>query len=261
MTALPLTGRRIVVTRAQQQSRSLGQLLEQAGAEVLLMPTIETVPPGSYTPLDTALMDAASYDWLVVTSPNAVRVIGERLRLLELPVAALAHLRVAAVGPTTSHAARQMGLKVAVIPEQYVGEALAETLAPQVQGSRVLLVRAAVARDVVPAALTAAGARVTIADAYQTVMPADAAERARAIFGGDPLPDAVVFTSGLTVAHLLTALGNERLVLPPAVACVSIGPVTSVALRQAGLVVAAEAKAATLERVVEACVELFAPSL
>ena len=117
--------------------------------------------------------------------------------------------------------------------------------------------RAAVARDVVPQALKAAGAQVTVVDAYRTVVPADAVGRARAVFTDEPLPDAVVFTSGSTVWHLLDVLREAGLAFPPQVACVSIGPVTSAALREAGLVVAAEAETASLDALVDACVRLF----
>jgi uroporphyrinogen-III synthase len=122
----------------------------------------------------------------------------------------------------------------------------------------VLLVRAAIARDVVPDALIAAGAQVTVVDAYRTVIPADAVERAREIFEANLLPDAVVFTSGSTVNHLLDVLREARLVFPRSVACVSIGPVTSAALRDAGLIVTAEAETASLDDLVESCVRLFA---
>ena len=137
-------------------------------------------------------------------------------------------------------------------------DALADALAERVRGQRVLLVRAAVARDVVPEALRAVGAEVVIVDAYRTVVPADAAGRARAIFGAESLPDAVVFTSGSTVTHLLDVLRDAGLAFPSQVACVSIGPVTSVALRDAGLVVAAAAATASLDGLVDACVRFLA---
>ena len=258
MTAGPLTGRRIVVTRAAQQSGGVRERLELQGAEVLLLPTIEIVPPESYAPLDAALRQAGDFDWLVVTSANAVRVMDERLTALGLGAQSLAHLRCAAVGPSTAEALRSMGLRVDVVPERYVGETLADALAERVRGQRVLLVRAAVARDVVPEALRAVGAEVVIVDAYRTVVPADAAGRARAIFGAESLPDAVVFTSGSTVTHLLDVLREAGLVFPRDVPCVSIGPVTSAALHEAGLVVAAEAESASLDGLVEACVRLFA---
>jgi uroporphyrinogen-III synthase len=246
------------VTRAERQSGGLRERLEQHGAEVLLLPTIETAPPESYEALDDALRDTKRFAWLVVTSANAVRVIGERLTDRGLGVERLAHLRSAAVGPSTAEALRGLGLAVDVVPERYVGEALAHALADRVRGQRVLLVRAAVARDVVPDALSAAGAAVTVVDAYRTVVPADAVERARAILGAASFPDAVVFTSGSTVMHLLDVLRDAGLAFPPQVACVSIGPVTSGALREAGLVVAEEATTASLDALVDACVRLLA---
>lgn len=258
MSTGPLTGRRIVVTRAERQSGGLRERLEGQGAEVLLLPTIETVPPESYQPLDDALREAKRFAWLVVTSANTVRVIGERLTALGLDTQSLSHLRCAAVGPSTAEALRSLGLAVEVVPERYVGEALAAALADRVRGQRVLLVRAAVARDVVPEMLKTAGASVTIVDAYRTVVPADALERARAVFGTGLLPDAVVFTSGSTVTHLLDVLRDAGLAFPREVACVSIGPVTSAALRDAGLVVAAEAKTASLDALVTACLQRFA---
>ncbi len=258
MTAGPLAGRRIVVTRAERQSGGLRERLERQGAEVLLLPTIEIVPPDSYAPLDDALREAREFAWLVITSANAVRVIGERLVALGLAAESLAHLHCAAVGPSTAEALRALGLAVDMVPERYVGEALADALKDHARGQRVLVVRAAAARDVVPNALAAAGARVTVVDAYRTVIPADAAERARAVFDDEPLPDAVVFTSGSTVTHLLDVLRDAGLTFPPQVACVSIGPVTSAALHDAGLGVATEAETASLDALVSACVHLLA---
>jgi uroporphyrinogen-III synthase len=257
MTSRPLDGRRIVITRAQRQSGGLREQLEQQGAEVVLLPTIEMAPPDSYAPLDAALREAKRFAWLVVTSANAVRVIGERLAVLGLAPQSLAHMRCAAVGPSTAEALRSLGLAVEVVPERYIGDALADALKDRVRGQSVLLVRAAVARDVVPDALTASGAAVTVVDAYRTIVPADAVERARSIFGVESLPDAVVFTSGSTVTHLLDVLRDAGLAFPAQVACVSIGPVTSAELRDAELVVAAEAETASLDGLVDACVRLL----
>ena len=257
MSAGPLSGRRIVVTRAARQSGGLQERLERQGAEVLLLPTIEFAAPDSYQPLDDALRRASSFDWLVVTSANAARVIGERVTALGLPSASLRHLRCAAVGRATGEALRDLGLAVEVVPEHSVAEALAEALVDRVRGQRVLLVRAAVARDVVPDVLATVGASVTIVDAYRTVIPPNTADQAREIFGSELLPDAVVFTSGSTVMHLLNVLCDAALSFPPQVACISIGPVTSAALRDAGLRVAAEAETASLDSLVDACVTLF----
>jgi uroporphyrinogen-III synthase len=259
VSAGPLAGRRIVVTRATRQSGGLQERLERQGADVLLLPTIEIAPPESYGPLDDALRNVRLFQWLVVTSANAVRVIGERLVEVGLTPAPLGQLRCAAVGRATADALRALGLAVEVVPERAVGDALAASLADRVRGQRVLLVRAAAARDVVPDALTTAGASVMIVDAYRTVVPADAVGHAHAIFDAEPFPDAVMFTSGSTVTHLLDVLRDAGISFPAQVACVSIGPVTSTALRDAGLRVAAEAEAASLDALVDACVRLFQP--
>lgn len=257
MNAGPLAGRRIVVTRAARQSGGLQERLEWQGAEVVLLPTIEIVPPESYGPLDDALRRAAEFDWLLVTSANAVRVIGDRLAALGTTPAVLEHLRCAVVGRATADALCELGLKVEVVPERAVGEALADALVDRVREKRVLLVRAAAARDVVPEALIAAGASVVVVDAYRTVIPENAAERARAVFGGESLADAVVFTSGSTVMHLLDVLREAEVSFPSHVACVSIGPVTSATLRDAGLTIATEAATASLDSLVDACVRLY----
>jgi uroporphyrinogen-III synthase len=259
MTLGPLSGRRIVVTRAQRQSGGLRERLEQLGAKVILLPTIEVVPPDSYAPLDDALRRASEFDWLVVTSANSVRVIGERLTALGIARVSLLHLLCAAIGRATADALSGLGLSTEVVPDYAVGEFLAESLTDCVRGQRVLLVRAVAARDVVPDALVAAGASVTAVDAYQTVAAADAVERARVVFGDTLLPDAVVFTSGSTVTHLLDALHDAGIAFPREVACISIGPVTSATLRDRGLDVAVEAETASLEGLVAAFRWLFAP--
>ncbi len=200
----------------------------------------------------------SSLHWLVVTSANAVRVIGERLTALGLRVGVACASALRGCWSFDGRGAARPwaygGGCAGAICRRGAGGALAD----RVRGQRVLLVRAAVARDVVPEVFKAAGATVTIVDAYRTVVPADAVERAKAIFGAELLPDAVVFTSGSTVTHLLDVLREAGLVLPRDVACVSIGPVTSAALRDAGLSVAAEAATASLDGLVDACVRLFA---
>jgi uroporphyrinogen-III synthase len=258
MKSGPLTGKRIVVTRAARQGGGLQDRLAGLGAEVILLPTIEIVPPDSYAPLDDALQHAAEFDWLVVTSANAVRVIQERLMALGIPPIALSRWLCAAIGRATADALPAIGLNADVVPDYAVGESLADALTDCVRGARVLLVRAAAARDVVPDALAAEGVSVTVVDAYRTISPADTVERTREVFGNARLPDAVVFTSGSTVTHLVDALRAARIALPPEIACISIGPVTSTALREAGIVVAAQAEEASLEGLIGALRRLYA---
>jgi uroporphyrinogen-III synthase len=238
----PLVNKTIVVTRAQHQAGRLSGELEALGAHVIELPTIEIAAPDSYEPLDAALRNLRQYQWLVVTSANTVRVLCERMELLGLTEASFAGIRSAAVGQATAQALQKLGLRVDAIPKEYVGESLVEALRAHVSGARILLARAAVARDVVPEALRRLGATVDIVDAYKTVIPAKSAALLREIFTEQILPDAITFTSSSTASNffqLLHDAGLER--SPEALRAVSIGPVTSATLRKLGWVPSAEA--------------------
>ncbi len=240
----PLEGKRVVVTRARSQASSLVIALTALGAEVIELPTIETVPLDSYDHLDNALRAIESYRWLIVTSANTVRVLAERMTTLGIEPSALAPLRKAAIGSATAKAMQEQGINVDVVPEQYVAESLLKVLGNQIGGSRILLARAAIARDIIPEALSRRGAIVDVIDAYSTVIPEGAVDRVRKVFS-DPsrLPDAVTFTSSSTVKHFFQLFGEARLNgIPEAIAALSIGPITSQTLREHGWEPAAEAK-------------------
>src|SRR5689334_14634541 len=167
----PLRRRRILTTRASRQSGGLARPLREMGAEVVEIPTIEIKPPTSYKALDAALKNISKYDWLILTSVNGVEALFARLKKLRIKPAKLAHLQMAAIGPATQREIEKQGLKVAVTPDRYVAEAVVEALKDKTKGRRVLLVRAKVARDVLPIELRKAGARVDVAEAYETHVP------------------------------------------------------------------------------------------
>src|ERR1700721_2506169 len=143
----PLDGRRILITRARHQAGRLAEALEAQGAEVLRLPTIEIVPPETYAHLDAVLEVISGFDWLIVTSANGAAALADRMHFLGLPPERLQHLRVAAIGPATAVAVGRIGLKVSAMPEEYVAEAVVAMLREKVRGQRILLARAAVARD------------------------------------------------------------------------------------------------------------------
>ena len=174
MNALPLAGRRVLVTRAAHQAGKLSEGLRALGAEPVEVPVIEIQPPLDFAPLDRALRELDSYDWLILTSANTVRALAKRAAKLGLSLAAATHLNISAIGEATAEATRQAGLAVALVPESYVAESLTRSLAVQTCGKKVLLARAAVARDVIPHALRAAGATVDVVDAYRNVIPSSA---------------------------------------------------------------------------------------
>src|SRR5690349_21660792 len=194
VTSGPLAGKRIVITRAHRQADGLSSLLKQFGAEVVEAPVIEIREPDSYDPLDSAINDILQYDWLILTSVNGVEALFSRLEPLGLSIDSLQHLKIAAIGPATEERIQDHGLVVDLVPSRYVAEEVVHMLRKQVKGERVLLVRAKVARDVIPEELRAAGAQVDVVEAYQTVIPDGAKERLQKIFDDSEPPDAITFT-------------------------------------------------------------------
>ena len=249
---LPLKNIRILITRTQDRASELAARLEERGATVLVIPTIEIVPPDSYAPLDSALQQLESYDWLLFTSANAVEVFAKRRNPLLVP------RRIAVIGPATAKAVNEIGLPVDLCPPKYIAESLAEALAPEVPGKKVLLIRAFEARDVVPDALAAAGALVTIAEAYRTQLPQSSIPAIQKLFSSpENYPDAVTFTSASTARNLVMLLEAADLALPSGIALASIGPITSQALHELGYAATIEAAEPTLAALVAAMERYF----
>ena len=241
MNSLPLTGRRVLVTRAAHQAGRLSKGLRALGAEPVEVPVLEIRPPESFEPLDAAIREMNSYNWLILTSVNAVQALAERASFWGISLINLAFPPVAAIGKSTAEAACKFGLNVSLIPESYVAESLAEgLLANRVSGQRILLARAAIARDVIPDALRSVGAKVDVVDAYRNVLPEAAPEMLRSAVAARL--DAVAFTSSSSATHLAEAAAKAGVVWPFAkVAAISIGPITSQTLRDLGWSPAAEA--------------------
>jgi uroporphyrinogen-III synthase len=255
---LPLTGRRILVTRAVQQVGKLSDGLKALGAEPVEVPVLEIRPPDSYEPLDKAIAKLAPpqpFDWLILTSVNTVQTVAARCVMLNVDVSEIKALRVAAVGSATAEAARKAGFRVTVVPDSYNSEGVVAALGSSVLGKRVLLARAKVARDVIPDALTAAGALMTVVDAYQTALPDGAREAlVEALRVG---VDAATFTSSSTVRNLAEVAREAGIAFPLAcsaglVKAISIGPVTSATLREFGWEPAGEAGASDIPGLIAA---------
>ena len=235
--ARPLAGKVVVVTRPRAQAQAFAGLLEAAGARVLLVPTISIEPPTSWEPLDRALERLDDYRWAVFTSVNGVEMTRRRLEGKGRGADALRGCRLAAIGPATAEALHAMGLETEVVPEEYVAEALAERLCALIRPrERVLLARAAEARDVLVTLLEAAGARVDEVPAYRTrpERAEDAGELRGALVLGKV--DVVTFTSSSTVRHFAELFPGEDLPgLLRGVAVACIGPVTRATALALGL--------------------------
>jgi uroporphyrinogen-III synthase len=250
-----LDNKRILITRTRRQASDLAAQLEVLGAIPILIPTIEIIPPQTYVPLDAALAKLEDFDWLLFTSANAVEVFQQRSNRSLTPK------RIAVIGPATARAVQGIGLQVDLVPPKYIAESLAEALLAEASGKSFLLIRAAEARDTLPESLTAAGAAVTIAEAYRNQTPPESIPTLRQLFSSpSSYPDAVTFTSASTARNLFALLERASVTLPPAIALASIGPITSQALRDLGYHHTMEAAEPTIPSLIQCLADYFQPS-
>jgi uroporphyrinogen III methyltransferase/synthase len=231
----PLHGKRILVTRPRAQAGRLAALLEARGAEVVSFPTIAIEPPEDWGPLDAAIRTLGAYRWVLFTSVNGVAAFLARSAHAGLD-GSLTGRRVAAIGPRTADELRRSGIQPELVPDEYRAEGLLQALRPRLErGDRVLLVRAAEAREVLPRELEAQGNPVTVVPAYRTVRAEHGGERILGLLRSSRLA-AVTFTSPSTVGGFLGLVGHAeaRRLLEDVVVAV-IGPVTGDAATQHGL--------------------------
>ncbi|MDT7540911.1 MAG: uroporphyrinogen methyltransferase / synthase [Acidobacteriota bacterium] len=263
-TTRPLEGRAVLNTRAAAQSAEFAAALERYGARVISCPAIEIVEPESYEPLDQAIENLFGYDWLIFTSTNGVEFFLRRFRALGRDVSDLDDLRVCAIGEATTLRLSEAFVHVDVVPQQSKAEGIFAALEGYVGGRdkfdrlNFLIPRAAVARDFLPRALEAAGARVDAVAAYRTVAP-HTNERARveALLAGGAI-DCVTFTSASTVrnfAQLFDANDLKFILGETIVAC--IGDVTAAAAEEYGLRVHVRPNETTTNALAQAIANYF----
>ena len=257
-----LAGKRVVVTRTAEQAGDLDHLLFSRGATPLVYPCIAIAAPEDTEPLDEALRDLAAggFDWLVLTSRNAVTILAERMDALDLAPLASGTFKVAAVGAATGAAIEaRLGLNVDLLPQEFVAEALAEALVAQLPaGGRVLLCQADIARPVLAEALAVGGADLTSVVAYRTVPGSGGVDLPALLRAGEV--DAITFTSSSTVRNLLVRLdgvGGRRQDLA-GVCLAYIGPVTAGTAAKLGLTVDVVPAEHTIPALVDALEAHFA---
>ncbi len=218
---------KVLITRPRDQAPELARLLEAAGLEVVAFPTIEILPPEDWAPLDRAIANLERYHWIIFTSANGVKAFLERWD--KVRGGALPPLHVAAIGPGTAKALYQRGIEVDLVPGNFRAEELAKELIRKgVQGKRLFLPRARVARDVLPRMLREAGAEVDVVEAYRAERPEDG-DRLRASLEGVEM---VVFTSSQTVKNFVDILEGDW---PQGLRAAAIGPITAQTLEGLGI--------------------------
>jgi len=262
----PLFSKRIVVTRTRDQASELVTLLENYGAECLEYPTISLEPVASYEILDQALDELETYHWLLFTSINAVEYFFKRLFGLGKDVRDLKGPKIAAVGKVTAEALASRGIRVDLLPEEFTGDGLAESLIKtDINDKRVLIPRALKAREILPEKLTEAGAMVTVAPVYQNVLPTSTSggqlkEELLAALEGKSI-DMVTFTSSSTVKNFVTLLGistpSEMQKLMSGIGVATIGPITAKTAGQYGLHVNVQPSEYTIPDLVDSIVTYF----
>jgi uroporphyrinogen III methyltransferase/synthase len=254
LNVLPLQGLRIAVTRPRGQAGSLIEGLERLGAEAIHCPTIRIVEDEVAPGLRRAIGELESFDWIVFTSANGVRVFWKALRAVRARAALPARLRVAAIGPATGRALGEHGVNPTLIPDEYVAEAVADALTgvDDLTGRRVLLPRAAGARKALPERLQTAGARVDEVAVYESLPDEEGIERLRGAVerGG---VDMITFTSASTVRCFVDAAGPD--VGEARIA--AIGPITAAVARELGMLVDVEAEEYTVEGLLRAISQFY----
>jgi uroporphyrinogen III methyltransferase/synthase len=249
----PLFGQRVLVTRTRQQASALSTRLRALGAEAIELPTIEIAPPEAWAPLDSAVAELSSYDWIVFTSVNGVAAFWERLSKARLDARALHGARLAAIGPATAAALEGHGLKADYIPGEYVAEAIASGLG-NVHGLRVLLPRADIARPALADLLRKAGAEVVEVAAYRTLRPPISTGELRDLLANITV---ATFTSSSTVRNLASmareaGLDLARILADATIAC--IGPITAETARENQLPLHVIAEEYTIDGLLKALV-------
>ncbi|MDH5297397.1 MAG: uroporphyrinogen-III C-methyltransferase [Desulfobulbaceae bacterium] len=252
----PLFGKRILVTRTREQASDLVRLLEDQGADCVEGATIAMEPPDSWDELDAALDRIGDYQWLVFSSINAIRYFFERLHARGMDSRDLKGPKVAAVGVATAEALRDYGIRADLIPREFTGDGLAESLVAQgVNGARVLIPRAKKAREILPETLREHGALADVVTVYQNVRPRDyEMVRQELAEGGIHM---VTFTSSSTVTNFLEMLGADRDRLLAGVTFAAIGPITAKTAAKHGLAIDVQPASYTIPALVDAIVDFY----
>ncbi|MCK4507441.1 MAG: uroporphyrinogen-III synthase [Desulfuromonadales bacterium] len=254
----PLSGHRVLVTRAGDQAPVLTAALVEIGAEPVMVSTIEITDPSSFAELDQAIAELDQVDYLILTSVNAVAAFFARLTMQGYDARALTTLQTVVIGPKSAEALAAHGVTADLMPDDYRAEGIVVLLKDQVSGKRLLYPKAALARDLIPTELIAAGAEVIAPIAYASAAPADAAEKLQQALA-DKL-DLLTFTASSTVQNFVDLLDAENLVVAQQIPVASIGPLTSETARALGFNVVIEPEKSTLDDMLEAIKDYFEKS-
>ncbi len=252
----PLFGKRLLVTRPVHQAADFAEKIEALGGEPFIFPVIDIAPPGEWAPLDAAIDEIEEFDWIIFTSVNGVNFFFRRMWDRKKDVRSLAGIRVCAIGPKTRKAVEKRGMMVDYVPGEYMAEAVIEGMQEYgLDGKRILLPRADIARKALPEKLAEMGARVEEVTAYKTVPGSGDAGKLQELLSGGGLHIAT-FTSSSTVRNFMAKLPQDRahaLLKDVIIAC--IGPITAQTAKELGLTVHIQAEEYTIDGLLAAILQ------
>ncbi len=254
---LPLFGKRVLVTRAEHQTKELSRLLLERGAIPVEMPVIRISPPSNWRELDQAIMNLKRYDWIIFTSVNAVEMFWKRLRAKKLDARQFGGIKIGAIGPATAKALEDRDLHPDYVPKTYTSQDFLAGLKKQdVAGRKVLLPRVDIAGNELNEGLVKLGAKVQQVTAYRTAIVMDSNSQAKQMLLSGEI-DVITFTSASTVKGLLDIMGQKWEVIKQAkLACIGLN--TAAALADRGLKADIVASEHTMPGLVDAIESYFA---
>lgn len=252
----PLFGKRILVTRTRKQASEFAGQLESLGAEVIEFPTIEIIPPDNWKPIDKAISNLPTYDWVIFTSVNGVEKFFERLADKKMDCRQFGNSKLAAIGPATAEALKEKGLIADIVPSEYRAEGILEAFASfDLKGKKILLARAQEARDILPNQLRESGAKVDVVPVYKTVKPKVGT------YCNTPLPeklDVITFASSSSVRNFVDMFSKKELkTIISGAAIAVIGPITAQTATELGFPITIEATEYTIPGLVTAILSYF----
>lgn len=255
----PLARKKILITRAREQSGEFAGRLRKLGAEVIELPTIEIAPPSSWKGVDHAIARVNPYDWVIFTSVNGVNAFYQRWKEKRMDTSFLSDSKICAIGPATAEQLKKRGIRVDYVPAEFVAESILRGFKRMgVEGKEILLARAKQARDVLPEGLRRMGARVDVVEVYRTIKPVGGAKRLRQLLETGTI-DVITFTSSSTVTHFIDLLkGGDLKNLLKGVVLACIGPITARTAKEAGLKVHIQPREFTIPGLTQAIARYFA---
>ena len=258
---MALTDKKIIITRALEQASEAREIFRKNGAEVFDLPSLVIGPPDDWEPLDAALKEITTFDWIIFSSANGVRNVDDRMKEIGLSLSEISeNIKIAAVGRKTASLLEEMDVKVSFVPPSFVADSLVEYFPQNQKGLKLFIPRVQTGgRSILSHSFKLKGAEVTEVAAYESSCPKDIPQKTIDALNSGQI-DIIAFTSGKTVINAVSLFtkyfGGNWLKLIEKIQLVSIGPQTTISCQNFIRKPDSEASPHDLEGLLQACLEL-----